>query len=119
MNWDVLPRVGPRDFDPEMIAAWIRPSGAIYDAGFLGGESHPTSARHLTGLDDDVLAVYDVLRSGAMRFTSYELEAGATFVVDPQNTTKTPTTINASNLCHARSRSSIPRTLPRSPPRTQ
>lgn len=83
MNWDVLPRVGPRDFDPEMIAAWIRPSGAIYDAGFLGGESHPTSARHLTGLDDDVLAVYDVLRSGAMRFTSYELEAGATFVVDP------------------------------------
>jgi len=84
VDWSKLSRVGPKDLDPDRVAVWIRPSGAMYRADEQGGEGHPTSAMYLTGKDDETEAMHDVMQSGALRFSGYESEAGVTF-------TKTPT----------------------------
>lgn len=83
IDWSKAKRVGPRHFDPSQSAAWIRPSGAMYDAAEFGGESHPTFASAITGIDDGRRAMHELMSSGALRFSSYDDAVGVSFEKKP------------------------------------
>lgn len=83
VDWSKLPRVGPGDFDPHNIAAWVSAGGAMYDASVLGGEPHFTSASAVTGIEKGFDAVMELMRRGAMRITSSEESVGVSIIRPP------------------------------------
>lgn len=84
IDWSPLaPAIGPGDVDPSGFGLWVTPYGRIYDAGVLGGESHPTSAMAVSKLDDPYRAIMAVLATGAMRVSSHEDAMAVSFTKWP------------------------------------